>query len=114
MKRGDLYRVQKASSQDPKLFRVFVVVSRQTLAPFPYSEIHLIDRLQGSSSTYLLGTNQLGRDFLSRLIHGARHSALVSLSATTLSLLVSLLLGGLAGFVGGKFDLGVQRFVDAW
>ena len=94
----------------------FMLVSllAPTLAPFPYTEIHLIDRLQGSSSTYLLGTDQLGRDFMSRLIYGARHSALVSFSATTLSLLVSLLLGGVAGFVGGKFDLGVQRFVDAW
>ena len=49
-----------------------------------YTEIHLADRLQGASARYLLGTDQLGRDYLSRLIYGARLSMLVGLSATTL------------------------------
>ena len=61
-----------------------------------------------------LGTDQLGRDFFSRLIYGARLSIAVGLAATSLNVMVALLIGGTAGFLGGKFDLAVQRFVDAW
>ena len=93
---------------------IFVAIFADVLAPYPYSEMHLVDRLQGSSARYLLGTDQLGRDFLSRVIHGARLSLIVGLSATTLNVVVSLLVGGVSGFLGGKFDLAVQRFVDAW
>ena len=91
-----------------------VAVFADELAPFPHSEIHLIERLSGSTGTYLLGTDQLGRDLLSRLLHGARLSLGVGISATALSLVVSLLVGGIAGFVGGKLDMSIQRFVDAW
>ena len=47
------------------------------------------DRLQGSSAQYLLGTDQLGRDLLSRLIYGARLSLLVGLAATAINVVVS-------------------------
>ena len=61
-----------------------------------------------------LGTDYVGRDFLSRLIYGARISIVVGLAATTLNVVVAVLIGGTSGFLGGKLDLGVQRFVDAW
>ena len=51
---------------------------------------------------------------MSRLIHGTRLSLLVGLTATSLNVVVAVLIGGTAGFFGGKFDLAVQRFVDAW
>ena len=76
--------------------------------------MHLADRLQGSSARYLLGTDQLGRDLLSRLIYGARLSLVVGLSATAVNVVVAVLIGGTSGFLGGKLDLAVQRFVDAW
>ena len=56
----------------------------------------------------------MGRDLLSRIIHGARVSLTVGLAATTLNILVAVLIGGTSGFLGGKLDLVVQRFVDAW
>ena len=56
----------------------------------------------------------MGRDFLSRLIYGARISLVVGLSATALNVVVAVLIGGISGFLGGKLDLAVQRFVDAW
>ncbi len=56
----------------------------------------------------------MGRDFLSRLIVGARISLMVGLSATLLNVVVALLIGGTSGFFGGKVDLAAQRFVDAW
>ena len=96
------------------LLLALVAIFANVLAPYPYWEQHLIDRLQGSSAKYLLGTDQLGRDFLSRLIYGARISLAVGLSATALNVVVAVLIGGISGFLGGKLDLAVQRFVDAW
>ena len=64
--------------------------------------------------TYWLGTDHIGRDFLSRLMFGARISLFAGLSATMLSVIVSLIVGGISGFIGGKLDLLLQRIVDAW
>ena len=95
---------------------LFMVVAlfADVLAPYGYMEIHMADRLQGPSAQYLLGTDHMGRDFLSRLIYGARLSLTVGLAATTLNVVVAVLIGGIFGFLGGKVDLAVQRFVDAW
>ena len=96
------------------LILIFVAIFADVLAPYPYIEVHLADRLQGPSARYLLGTDHVGRDFLSRLIYGARLSLGVGLAATTLNVMVAVLIGGTSGFFGGKLDLLVQRFVDAW
>ena len=96
------------------LILILVAVFADVIAPYPIGERHLPDRLQGSSAQYRLGTDHLGRDFLSRIIHGARISLTVGLAATTLNVLVAVLIGGTSGFLGGRLDLVVQRFVDAW
>ena len=96
------------------LIFIFVSIFADVLAPYPYYEVHFADRLTGPSAQYLLGTDQLGRDFLSRIIYGARISFGVGLSVTALDVVVGLLIGGISGFLGGKVDLAVQRFVDAW
>ena len=54
------------------------------------------------------------RNFASRLIYGARLTLGVGLAATAVNVLVALVVGGVSGFVGGRLDLTVQRFVDAW
>ena len=96
------------------LLLILVAIFGGVLAPYQYAEMHLIDRLQSASTKYRLGTDQLGRDLLSRLIFGARISLLVGLTVTTISVVISTMIGGISGFVGGKVDLLVQRFVDAW
>ena len=96
------------------LILIFVAIFADVLAPYPYDEVNILDRLQGPSARYLLGSDQLGRDLLSRLIVGARISLTVGLAATALNVVVAVLLGGASGFLGGKLDLVVQRFVDAW
>ena len=93
---------------------ILVALLGDQIAPYPYREMHLADRLLGPSAQYLLGTDQTGRDVLSRVIFGARISVLVGLTVTTLSVFISTLIGGISGFVGGKLDLIVQRFVDSW
>ena len=96
------------------LILILVAIFGGVLTPYPYDELHLVDRFQGSSAKYLLGTDQLGRDFLSRIIYGARISVLIGLTVTTLNVVIAVLIGGTSGFLGGKLDLAVQRFVDAW
>ena len=95
---------------------LFIVVAlfADVLAPYPYREMHLADILQAPSVQYLLGTNHLGRDLLNRLLYGARISLSVGLAATALNVLIAVLIGGTSGYLGGKVDLAVQRFVDAW
>ena len=84
------------------------------LAPYNYVEMNPMDRLKPPSYEHLLGTDHLGRDMLSRIIYGARLSVIVGFAATAFSILISALLGITSGFFGGKYDLIVQRFVDAW
>ncbi len=96
------------------LLLIFVASFAEALAPYPYREIHLADIMQTPSAQYLLGTDHLGRDLLSRLLYGARISIMVGLAATALNVVVAVLIGGTSGFLGGKLDLAAQRFVDAW
>ena len=96
------------------LLFILVALFADVLAPYGYMEIHMFDMLQGPSAQYLLGTDHIGRDFLSRLIYGARLSLVVGLSATAVNVVVAVLIGGTSGFIGGKLDLVMQRFVDAW
>ena len=96
------------------LLFVLSAIFADVIAPYPPDELNVLNRLQGSSAAHLLGTDQVGRDLLTRLIYGARISLLVGLSATTINVLVAILVGGGSGFIGGKVDIAVQRVVDAW
>ena len=96
------------------LLFILVAIFAEVLAPFPHDEVNILDRMQQPSEQYLLGTDQLGRDLLSRLLFGAQISLTVGLSATALNVIIAVLIGSLSGFLGGKVDLVVQRFVDAW
>ena len=96
------------------LLFVLSAIFADVIAPYPPDELNVLNRLQGSSAAHLLGTDQVGRDLLTRLIYGARISLLVGLSATTINVMVAILVGGGSGFIGGKVDIAVQRVVDAW
>jgi peptide/nickel transport system permease protein len=82
------------------------------IAPFKYDKNHLRDRLQGSSSTYLLGTDELGRDILSRLIYGARVSIIVPFGAVLISETLAATIGIMSAYYGGWVDKFSQRIVD--
>ena len=96
------------------LLLILIAIFADFLAPFPPDEVFILDRLQGSSARYPLGTDQSGRDLFSRLVYGGRISLFVGLSATAINVVVAVLIGGISGFLGGKLDLAVQRVVDAW
>ena len=96
------------------LIMLFSGIFADFLAPHGMNELNLIDRLSAPSAKYLLGADQIGRDILSRIIYGARVSMIVGLAGTTVSILVAAIIGVPSGFLGGKFDIIVQRFVDGW
>lgn len=96
------------------LVLLFTGIFANFLAPYDINKIHLRDRLSPPSTKFLLGTDDLGRDMLSRIIFGARISVIVGLSAAGLDILIATIIGILSGFIGGKTDIIIQRFVDAW
>lgn len=80
--------------------------------PFSPTEYNLDLPLQKPSSPHYLGTDEQGRDVLSRLIHGSQVSLSVGFVAVGLSLLLGTILGALAGFYGGKIDMLLSRFME--
>src|SRR5208337_324947 len=74
------------------------------LAPADPASIDLQHRLEGPSAAHPTGTDELGRDTLSRLLWGARLSLAVSVSVVAISLALGLAIGGLAGYLGGWVD----------
>ena len=80
------------------------------LAPHPPASIDLLHRLEGPSASHWAGTDELGRDTLSRLLWGARLSLAVSVSVVTVSLALGLGIGGLAGYLGGWVDTALTTF----
>jgi peptide/nickel transport system permease protein len=82
------------------------------LTPYGYAEQHLDQILQGPSAKHLLGTDQLGRDELTRLLYGGRISLLVGLGVALVSGVIGTLVGVAAGFYGGRLDNAVMRVTD--
>jgi len=95
------------------LIMLGVGILADLLAPYGMNEVHLVDYLSPPSAQHILGTDQLGRDLISRIIYGTRTSIIVSLAASSLSVLVATTIGLVSGYLGRKVDIVVQRFVDA-
>ncbi len=96
---------------------VLVALFAPLLAPFDPTTQHLADRLQGPSSTYLLGTDNLGRDLLSRLLYGLRPSLVSGLAAVSLAAVAGTIVGLAAGYFRGWLDAVISRVLDlliAW
>jgi len=94
---------------------VFVMFALAMLAPILGGDPGAIDiaaRLQAPGADYLLGTDDLGRDVLTRILYGARISLLVGFVAVGIATLIGILLGALAGYYGGWVDSLIMRFVD--
>jgi peptide/nickel transport system permease protein len=111
-----LARLLSYRSTQLGLLLVVVYLAVALFAPLlaPYSPIdqHPKDRMLAPSGTYWLGTDEFGRDQLSRLMFGATNSLRVALGAVTVACLLGVLFGTLAGYTGGWFDNVVMRIMD--
>ena len=96
------------------LLFVFCGVFAQALAPYGFNEISMLERLHAPSWSHPFGTDNLGRDMFSRCLYGAQLSVIIGLSAAALATVISVLIGTLTGYLGGRFDMIVQRVVDAY
>ena len=94
------------------LVLVFLALFAGVLAPYPYQKQHLSHMFEGPSAQFWLGTDEFGRDILSRLIYGARVSLQVGFIAVGIALFVGGMLGAVAGYYGGRIDNAVMRVMD--
>src|SRR6058998_2894775 len=89
-----------------------VAIFADVLAPLPYTKTNFGRLNEAPTRDYPLGTDQLGRDLLSRMIYGARVSMLVGLGAQLIVVSIGVPIGALSGYVGGRTDLFLTRFID--
>lgn len=99
---------------------VVILLLLMTIAPGLFTPLasqdpmkqSIVDRLDGPSSSYWFGRDELGRDLYSRLIHGARLSIVIGFGVVFVAQLLSIVLGTVSGYRGGTFDTVTQRLVD--
>jgi peptide/nickel transport system permease protein len=96
------------------LLLVVVSAGAPWIAPYPPTAQDFSNMLAASSAQHLLGTDDLGRDVLSRLIHGARASLYGSVLAVCVAVCLGIPIGLVAGFVGGAIDATISRVIDAF
>jgi peptide/nickel transport system permease protein len=97
---------------------VLILLSCAVFAPWiathPYDQANVRNRLKPPSAQFYLGTDNLGRDLFSRIIYGAQISVTVGFGAVGIGTLLATAIGVGSGYFGGKFDVFMQRLVDAW
>jgi oligopeptide transport system permease protein len=91
---------------------VLIAIFADVLAPYSYTKTNFGRLNEGPTHDYPLGTDNLGRDMLSRMIYGARVSMLVGLGAQLIVVAIGVPIGALSGYVGGRTDLLLTRFID--
>ena len=97
---------------------ILIAILAPFVAPHDPLKANIVNRLrppfwiEGGSSTYILGADEIGRDILSRIIYGARVSILVGLVTVVISGFLGTLLGSFAGYFRGRFDAILSRFAD--
>jgi peptide/nickel transport system permease protein len=91
---------------------VFTALGADWLAPFPFDQMHVADRLKAPSLTYLAGTDEYGRDVFSRTLYGSQLSLFLGFAAAMIGLLIGVPLGLFAGYVRGFADELLMRSLD--
>jgi peptide/nickel transport system permease protein len=111
-----LFREKPLGAAGGVIFVLFLLcgIFADVLAPYGMNQISPINRLKPPSWQFPFGTDNLGRDMLSRCLYGAQLSVIIGFTAAGLATVISVIVGIVTGYLGGKFDLVSQRFVDAW
>ena len=113
---GRLFREKPLGAAGAVVFVLFLFcgIFADVLAPYGMNQIAPLNRLKPPSWAFPFGTDNLGRDMLSRCLYGAQLSVIIGFCAAGIATVISVFLGIVSGYLGGKFDLVLQRFVDAW
>jgi len=95
------------------VFLIITAIFAPWLAPYPPNDINMAQTLAKPSAEHWLGTDNLGRDVLSRIIYGARTSIIIAVGATAVSVILGEALGLIAAYFGGIVFQIIMRFIDA-
>lgn len=94
------------------LLFILAAILAPVLTPYTFDSMDLHNRLAPSSRAHLLGTDEAGRDVLTRMLYGSRVSLLVGIVPTVISMLAGAILGIIAGYSGGRTDAVIMRIAD--
>lgn len=94
------------------LLLVFSAIFADVLTPYDYDAQDLSARLQLPSAEHLMGTDNFGRDILTRILRGGRVSLIVSIVSVSMSIVLALVIGSIAGYFGGVVDTIIMRITD--
>ena len=126
---GVVYGIEERESFSKKLFSnkgavfgtivisifILTAIFAPYLAPYKYDFMNMPNMLTGPGANNLLGTDEFGRDILSRIIYGSRISLVVGFGAVSISMLIGIVLGAIAGYFGGAIDYIISGITDiAW
>ena len=111
-----LFREKPLGAFGAIIFLVFLFcgIFADLIAPYGMNQISPLNRLKPPSWQFPFGTDHLGRDMLSRTIYGAQLSVIIGISGAALATVISVVIGIVSGYVGGRTDMITQRGVDAW
>ncbi len=112
------YRFKKNKLAMLGVFMFVTILAVTIFAPLiiPYEKVveqNVREKLQGPSPAHIFGTDELGRDLFARIIYGGRISLLGGLAIIGIAFVIGAIIGGAAGFIGGKVDSVLMRIVDA-
>ena len=91
---------------------VVIAIAGPMISPYPYDGMDTSVSSQGSSWLHWMGTDQMGRDELTRVLYGARISLMIGFVATAVNVIIGIIYGGMAGYVGGRVDMVMMRIMD--
>ena len=91
---------------------VVIAIVGPIISPYPYDGMDTSVSNQGASWLHWMGPDQLGRDELTRVLYGARISLMIGFVATAINVVIGIIYGGIAGYIGGRVDMVMMRIMD--
>ena len=91
---------------------LLIAVFAPRIAPYGYNDLDILNRCLKPCAEHWFGTDQLGRDILSRVIYGARYSLLIGIGSVVFSAVFGVIIGAIAGYFGGWLDIVIMRLCD--
>lgn len=94
------------------ILELILCFSAPLIAPYGYNDLNIMDMNQTPNAAHWFGTDELGRDILSRILYGGRYSISMGVSAIVVAMIVGMFIGAIAGYFGGWVDNILMRFLD--